>query len=272
MPDLKAGQAADTALLVAALREAGSIARSYFGGAYKVWRKSDGNPVTDADIAIDTFLRETLTAARPDYGWLSEETADDRTRLKRALSFVVDPIDGTHGFLKGRPQFTIVAAVVAQGRPIAAAIYNPMTEEMYEAVAGEGARKNGTSIQVSARNDFRCARLLTTRKFLEPSRWATPWPEEIVSETRASLAYRMALVAEGAFDAMISLSQKSDWDLAAGDLIVHEAGGRVTDEDGMTLLYNRETPEQGSVLCAGPALHRLIIVRLREYRPPMLPD
>lgn len=268
MPDLKAGLAADSELLVSSVREAGLIARNYFGGAYKVWSKSGGDPVTEADIAIDGFLKRALLAARPDYGWLSEETADDRTRLKRARTFVVDPIDGTHGFVKGRPQFTIVATVVAEGRPIAAAIYNPITEEMYEAAANAGARKNGQFIRVSAREDFNDARLLATRKFLEASRWTTPWPEGITVETRASIAYRMVLVAEGAFDAMISVSKKSDWDLAAADLIVHEAGGRVTSDEGTTLLYNRETPEQGSVVCAGPVLHALLLARIREHIPP----
>jgi myo-inositol-1(or 4)-monophosphatase len=263
---------ADTELLVASLREAGAIAREYFSGVYKVWRKSDGNPVTDADIAIDGFLKERLTGARPGYGWLSEETADDRARLKRARTFVVDPIDGTHGFLKHRPQFTIVAAVVEDGRPVAAGVYNPLTEEMYEATLGLGARKNGKAIHVSALADFTNARFLATRTFLDPAQWATPWPEGITLETRASIAYRMALVAEGAFDALISLSNKADWDLAAGELIIHEAGGRVSTGDGTTLLYNRETPEQASVIGAPPDLHRQLIARLCEHHHSELPD
>lgn len=250
------------------MREAGAIARKYFTGRYKSWRKTGGDAVTEADIEIDGFLRERFTEARPDYGWLSEETADDRSRLTRARTFVVDPIDGTHGFVKGRPQFTIVAAIVADGRPVAGAIYNPITEEMFEAAAGGGARKNGASIRVSGRTGFTDARLLATRKFLDASHWATPWPPGITLETRASIAYRMALVAEGTFDAMVSLSRKSDWDLAAGDIIVHEAGGRVTTDAGETLLYNKETPEQGSVISAGPVLHGRLIARLREHRPP----
>ena len=255
----------DTALLVASVREAGLIARNYFAGSYKVWRKADGNPVTDADMAVDAFLKRTLMAARPDYGWLSEETADDGARLTRARTFVVDPIDGTHGFLKHRPQFTIVAAVVSAGRPIAAAIYNPITEEMYEASAGGGARKNGVTIRVSAHSELEGAKLLATRNFFEPAHWKTPWPDGITVETRASIAYRMALVAEGEFDAMISLSKKSDWDLAAGDLIVQEAGGRVTSGDSTTLLYNRETPEQADVVCGALALHERLVARLREH-------
>src|SRR6185436_12748057 len=112
------------------------------------------------------------------------------------------------------------------------------------ATENQGARKNGKTIRVGARSDLEGMRLLAIRKFLEPSGWTTPWPEGIVVETQASLAYRMALVAEGTFDAMISLSRKSDWDLAAGDLIVHEAGGCVTSAEGTVLTYNRETLDQ----------------------------
>jgi len=262
----------DRELLIATLREAGGIARKYFGGRFKTFRKEGGDPVTEADLEIDAFLKESLLAARPDYGWLSEESADDPARLARTRTFVIDPIDGTYGFVKGRPQFTIVAAVVAEGRPVAAAVYNPITDEMYEAAAKEGARKNGVSIQVSSQGEFAGARFLATRGFLDPSHWAGPWPEGIGIETRSSIAYRMALVAEGAFDAMISLSRKSDWDLAAADLIVHEAGGCVTTAEDERLLYNREAPVQGSVICAPPLLHERLITRLKDYRPPGAPD
>ena len=259
----------DTDLLVARLREAGEIARKHFTLGCRSWRKESGDPVTEADIEIDRFLKKTLIAARPGYGWLSEESADDRVRLERTRTFIVDPIDGTYGFVKGRPQFTIVAAVVEEGRPLAAAIYNPITDEMYEASAGSGARKNGTPISVSRQSEFEGSRLLATRNLLDPSHWTTPWPEGIAIENRASIAYRMALVAEGRFDAMISLSNKSDWDLAAGDLIVAEAGGRVTTAEGSTFVYNREEARQGSVLCAPPELHEHLIARLREHLPPL---
>jgi myo-inositol-1(or 4)-monophosphatase len=266
---LQAPEAAqDTSLLVASLRQAGEIARRYFGGTYKSWDKSHGNPVTEADIEIDRFLWHALLAARPAYGWLSEETEDDAARLSRERVFVVDPIDGTYGFLKHRPQFTIVAAVVRNGRPESAAIYNPITDEMFEAVKDGGARKNEKTIMVSTRSDFEGARMLAEKKLTEPASWAQPWPESLTSETRASVAYRMALVASGEFDATFSLSRKSDWDLAAGDLIVHEAGGVATDRESALLVYNRETPVQTGVVCAGPQLHRRILGRLDEYRGP----
>ncbi|HMI95056.1 MAG TPA: 3'(2'),5'-bisphosphate nucleotidase CysQ [Micropepsaceae bacterium] len=259
--------AADTRLLVAELREAGEIARHYFGGKYKSWNKSHGNPVTEADIEIDNFLRQRLLAARPAYGWLSEETADDPVRLLRKRVFVVDPIDGTYGFLKHRPDFTIVAAVVENGRPVAGAIYNPITDDMFEATKGAGAQKNGDPSRVSSRSKFEGARFLAEKKVMDPGRWANPWPGSITVETRASAAYRMALVAAGEFDAMISLSPKSDWDVAAGDLIVHEAGGRVTTREGDLLIYNREKPEHRSVICAGPPLQARLLARLHDFRP-----
>ena len=258
---------ADTELLVAQLREAGEIARHYYGGKYKSWHKSRGNPVTEADIEIDLFLKNALIAARPDYGWLSEETTDDAIRLSRKRVFVVDPIDGTYGFLQHRPHFTIVAAVVENGRPVAGAVYNPITGEMFEAEKAGGARKNGAAVQIGTRSGFEGARILAERKVMNPARWANPWPTSLVSETRASVAYRMALVAAGEFDAMISLSTKSDWDVAAGDLLVHEAGGLVTTREADLPIYNRERTEHGSVICAGPQLHARILARLHDFRP-----
>ena len=260
------GPESDTELLARSVREAGAIARRYYGGTYKSWQKSYGNPVTEAYIAIDTFLKTTLLAARPDYGWLSEETADDPARLGKTRVFVVDPIDGTVGFIKHRPQFTVVAAVVENRRPISGAIYNPITDEMYEGAEGSGARKNGTPIRVSAHAGLENMRLLAEKRVTDPNRWTKPWPSSLTTETRASVAYRMALVAEGAFDAMVSLTHKSDWDLAAADIILTEAGGCVTTRGGERLIYNREHPDHGSVICAGPVLQACLLERMKELR------
>jgi myo-inositol-1(or 4)-monophosphatase len=255
---------ADTALLVESVREAGAIARGFFGNSYKAWDKGHGNPVTEADIAVDRRLNEILLSARPDYGWLSEETEDDRVRLSRERVFVVDPIDGTVGFLKGRPQFTIVAAVVSSGRPTSAAIYNPITEEMYYATTGLGAWLNGAPVRVSPRETIGGAQILAPRAYFAPENWRTPWPSDIHHETRSSIAYRLALVAEGRFDAMISLTAKHDWDLAAGDLVVNEAGGRLTAPGGAVLSYNNEHPLQRGAIGANPVLHARLLERITE--------
>ncbi len=259
VPNAPAVNSADTALLVHHAREAGKIARKFFGGSYKSWDKSRGNPVTEADIAIDTYLRTALLAERPSYGWLSEETEDDSSRLTRARIFVVDPIDGTHGFIRGRPHFTIAAGVVENGRPVAAAIYNPITEEMYEASPQSGARLNGAVIHVSSQDSVAHATILAPRDIGTYPQWRGRFPDSTKLENRASIAYRLGLVAEGRFDAVISLSAKHDWDLAAGDLILHEAGGRVTSQTGALLTYNHPKPLQHGVVCAGPKLHQAIL-------------
>jgi myo-inositol-1(or 4)-monophosphatase len=271
LPVPDADTKADLALMEAAVREAGKIARSYFGGHYRSWDKGKGQPVTEADLAVDHFLRDTLTAARPDYGWLSEETEHDPRRLSAANTFVVDPIDGTVGFLKGRPQFTICAAVVHDGRATSGVIFNPMTEECFTAREGGGAHLNAQPIAVSARNAVEGCRMLAAKATIAHQAWSStpsgPWPAMAV-ETRSSIAYRMALVAGGGYDAMLALSAKHDWDLAAGDVIVREAGGRVTDHLGAALCYNGAAPIQPSVVCAGPALHALLLDRLAHVPMP----
>ena len=255
---------ADTKLLVESLREAGAIARKYFRGDFASWNKSRGDPVTEADIAIDQNLHRALLSARPDYGWLSEETEDDPARLDRERVFIVDPIDGTRGFLKGRPHFTIVAAVVQENRPVSAAIYNPITEEMYDAARGGGARLNGNPIRVSETDTLEGSRILAPQVYFETARWDDPWPNSMQTETRSSIAYRLALVAEGRFDAILSLTAKNDWDLAAGDLLLHEAGGCVTAPGGESLFYNKPQPLQQGALGAGKTLHTILKQRLRE--------
>jgi len=257
--------AADLSLLEESVREAGKIALTYYGGSYRKWDKSKGNPVTDADIAVDTFLREHLTAARRDYGWLSEETEDDTARLQAEAVFVVDPIDGTIAFMKGHPQFTICAAVVVDGEPMAGAVYNPVTGECFTARRGLGAHLNGAAIHVSDRAELEGCRMLGDRNMLAHPAWNNPpnrpWPPMHI-ETRSSIAYRMALVAAGRFDAMLALSAKRDWDMAAAQIIVTEAGGLVTTHTNAPPRYNRESTIQPSVVAAGPKLHAQLMARV----------
>lgn len=263
--------AADLALLEATVLEAGGIARGFFGGSYKRWDKGKGNPVTEADLAVDAFLSERLRAARPDYGWLSEETEDDPARLGCSTVFIVDPIDGTVAFLKGRPHFTICAAVVHDGRPVAGVVYNPMLEECFAAHDGGGAALNGAPIRVGAREEVEGCRMLGDKEMFAHAAWNTPpnipWPAMAI-ETRNSIAYRLALVANGSFDAMMALSAKRDWDLAAADVIVTESGGRVSAHDGSALVYNRAEAMQISVVGANPKLHERLLARVSHIQLP----
>ena len=236
------------------VREAGHIARKFYGGDYKQWSKEGGSPVTEADLAVNKYLCDHLTAARPDYGWLSEENTDDPARLSRREVFIVDPIDGTIAFLKNRPHFTICAAIVVEGRPCCGVVYNPISDELYSARAGSGAHRNGAPIHVAARDRLEgCAMLGDRTQFAHP-----PWPAMHV-QNRNSVAYRLVLVADGSADLSVSLTAKRDWDLAAADVILREAGGLLTDTSGATLIYNRPVTLQASLVAANPELHAAVI-------------
>ena len=247
----------DLALLEAACRAGGEIARRRFEQGCKSWSKQGGSPVTEADLEVDAHLRAVLTAARPGYGWLSEESADNAARLSQRTLFIVDPIDGTVAFLKGRPHFTICAAVVHDGVPVAGVVHNPMLDHLYKAHNGSGAQCNDAPIHVSACHGLTGCAMLGDRSMLT----RPPWPEMKV-ETRNSVAYRMTLVADGSFDATVSLSAKRDWDLAAADVILREAGGRITDRQGAALVYNRAEAIQPTMIAAGPDLQAEILARL----------
>jgi myo-inositol-1(or 4)-monophosphatase len=268
-PDPTADLTPDLALLEEAVREAGHIARRFFGGPYKRWTKAKGSPVTEADLAIDAFLTERLRSARPDYGWLSEETEDDESRLKSAFTFVVDPIDGTIAFVRAKPHFTICAGIVAEGRPIAGVVYNPISDECFRAARGLGASCNGQAIRAGDRSDVEGCRMLGDKPMFEHAAWSSapniPWPAMEI-ETRNSIALRMALVARGEFDAMMALSPKHDWDLAAAEIILLEAGAAATTHRGDVLRYNGATPIQSSIVAAGPALHEKLLARVRHLK------
>ena len=248
----------DLELLESCVRGAGEIARKFYGTDFQRWAKDGGSPVTEADLAVDAYLKEKLLAARPSYGWLSEESIDNADRLTAARVFVVDPIDGTVAFVKHRPHFTICAAVVEAGRPLDAVVYNPISEECFTALRGGGAFLNGNAIHVADRATLAGARVLGPKATFE-----TGWPAMEVS-SYSSIAYRVALVACGQHDAMVSLSVKRDWDLAAADLIVQEAGGLLSDEAGASLIYNRAAATQRASIAAGPQLHALILAHLRQ--------
>lgn len=258
----------DSALLEETVRAAGVIARDYFGGENRNWTKDNGTPVSEADLAVDTFLKEKLRAARPDYGWLSEESEDDPARLDARRVFVVDPIDGTAAILNHEPHFTICAAVTDDHDGFAAAVYNPLTDEFFAAAKGKGATLNGKPIRVGARTELAGCRVLVRPQLTARKAWDfDPWPA-MHEEDRCSAAYRLVLVAAGVFDATISLTSKCDWDLAAADLIVREAGGLVTDHLGEAPRYNFKSVLKASAIAANAPLHAAILSRTRRIDLP----
>ncbi len=246
-------------LLTEAVRAAGEVALGYFGGSAKVWTKSNDSPVSEADIAVEETLLRSLRGARPDYGWLSEETVDDGSRLVAARTFVVDPVDGTRSFIAGGTDWTIPIAIIEAGRPIAAALMAPCRHELYQAVSGGGARLNGEPIGVSGRSALAGATLAVSRRFLRPGHGEP----EIGAKTVffASLAYRLARIADGRLDGAAIKADARDWDLAAADLLVHEAGGLLCDLDGNPPRYDRAVTNHPPLVAGPPAL-RGALVRL----------
>jgi myo-inositol-1(or 4)-monophosphatase len=242
-------------LIAKAAKGGGAIARDAFNsGKSKVWDKSENHPVTDADIAVNDYLAEILRSARPDYGWLSEETKDDASRHACPRTFVVDPIDGTRAFIDHKPNFAVSIAVIENGLTIAAALYNPMKDELYEAALGDGAQLNGKPVKIQDREQIAgCDMVGYPRKFRRIG-----FPDMNVSVVN-SMAYRIALIAGGFKHATVSFTPKSDWDLAAAELIATEAGAVVTDLRGRKFRYDRDSVTELGVICAGPRLHALLL-------------
>ena len=245
-----------------AVREAGQIALKYFRGSIKSWTKGHDSPVSEADIAVDEFLRARLS--REGFGWLSEESQDDRTRLSAKRLFIVDPIDGTRSYLAGREDWSIVAAVVDKGRPVAAAVYAPVDDELYLAASGEGATRNGSRIATTGGSALAGARIAGPKSMLD--RLTAIDPKTIHEPKIHSLALRMTRVAEGRIDAAFASINAYDWDLAAADLLVHEAGGAMTNLTGEALVYNLHDPVHGAILAAGRDRHASMLDLVRKRR------
>ncbi len=244
---------ADLHLLETSARQAGELALSFFGRDPETWFKgSNRSPVSEADLAVDKQLAANLRAARPDYGWLSEETADDKSRLGCERVFIVDPIDGTRAFLAGGDEWTVSLAVVEEGRPIAGVVFCPRREEMFSASAGGGAWLNGGRISVSRRQEVVGASLSGPHSIMTNKDVIAAGFEG--TQVMRSLAYRLSIVAAGRVDVGAARGGPSDWDLAAADLLVQEAGGRLTDLSGRNLIYNRSRTGHPALIAAPETL------------------
>jgi myo-inositol-1(or 4)-monophosphatase len=253
---------ADLASVIAAVREAGVIAMRHYHGAVRSWDKRPGDPVSEADLAVNKLLHDRLLDARPSYGWLSEEDEDNDARLSQARVWIVDPIDGTRAFLKRRPEFAISVALVENEQPVVGCVFNPATDELFAASAGRGARLNGRTIRTSGRRGLGHAKLLASQRTFEHHRWLARAPNAEFHQI-GSIAYRMALVASGRFDASVSLSEKNDWDIAAADLIVREAGGRCTSAKA-ELRYNRRHLRHPDVIAAAPGVYAALLELVQD--------
>ncbi len=245
----------DRVLMNSVVKQAGDLAMTYFRNDPKAWDKSHDNPVSEADLAVDKFLHDALIGKRPDYGWLSEETEDSPERLTCERVWVVDPIDGTRAFLRGTDDWGVSVALIENHRVVLAAFYAPVKQSFYQAELGKGAIKNGQPIQVSTTTNLCNARMMgDPSAFLSKKIWPSPWPPTMVTEQQNSIALRLALVADGQFDMCVSLRPKNEWDVAATDLIVREAGGIVHAGHGHNFKYNRERPIYDHVIASNEIL------------------
>jgi myo-inositol-1(or 4)-monophosphatase len=245
MAELLHSYESDTELLRTAAVTAGIIAASYFRRDLKTWTKENASPVSEADIVLDKFLHSALTTARPGYGWLSEESVDDAVRIERSRAFVIDPIDGTRGFINGEDSWTISLSVVENEVPVAGVVYAPARDEMYDAWLGGGARLNGQPIVRRTPPD-RHAPLI-------------PAPGAVHQELQAagldytrgpfypSLAYRLVQIATGKLDATVVRRGSQDWDLAGAAAILGECGIGFEDACGVPMRFNRADVRHGAL-------------------------
>lgn len=264
MPAAKRTLEADLQTLQQLALDAGKLAMSFMtdGRRTHAWDKGGNSPVTEADIAVNRLCAKRLTEARPEYGWLSEETLDDPTKRQKDRCWVVDPIDGTRAYMRNDPYWCIGLAIVEEGEAVAGVLYAPMLGQLYHAHRGGGAFLNKDSIRVSSCFEEAGCRLIAAENTLTSKYWPEPWPDLTVSNPKPnSTLLRMAFVASGEWDATLVMGEKSDWDLAAGTILVEEAGGKATTHLGEPLVFNRRVPAQRSIIAAGEALHPLLVRR-----------
>lgn len=254
----------------AIIREAALLALPFFRQGERttarIWNKSGGSPVTEADVTVDAFLKVRLSELLPGAAWLSEETRDDPVRLAHDLVWIVDPIDGTRAFLSGDPDWSIAVALLARGEPILGHVAAPVTATLYEAVAGQGATKDGVPIRVSAHATAAGARVTGPKPMadrIERRLGLGGTPGELVRLPRIpSLALRLVRVAEGLVDVGLVSSDARDWDLAGADLILREAGGTVVGLDGRAPVYNRREPIHGELIAVPEVLRAEVLAGL----------
>ena len=256
----------DAALLTDAVREAGALALSLFRTELKNWTKGTSSPVSEADIRVNDLLESRLRAATPDYGWLSEESVDDEARLGKRLTWIVDPIDGTRGYLAGREDWCVSVALVEDATPLLAAVFVPASDEFFFATRGRGARRNDVALSASPGAELDFSRVAGPKPLVE--RLSRSSGEIVLHPRIGSLALRLCRVAQGSLDAAFAGGQSRDWDLAAANLIVQEANGNMTTLSGDPILYNRREVTHGVLVAAGRDRHTRIVEHFRNHPLP----
>lgn len=258
----------DLALVLEAAQAAGELALWWQAKGARVWDKAPGSPVTEADIAVNDLIQGKLAKARPDYGWLSEESPAQAGAPGEPSTFVVDPIDGTRAFIEGKPGFCISIARTDRDVPVLGVLFNPATQELFYACRSGGAWLNGKPITCSGPCDPESARLIARPEGLKRAIQAQLPGAVAMDRVPSSIAYRVGLVAAGQWDGVISSGPKADWDLAAAIVILEEAGGIATGLAGERLEFGRQGAAHNGLAGAGETLHPLLMDSLRAVSLP----
>ena len=230
----------DLNIALEASKGAGDIIMKYYKHDYEIKEKGYHNPVTTADNEADDFLKKTLLDARPDYGWLSEETVDSKERLAKKKVWIVDPIDGTKEFIEGVPQFVVSIGLVDNGKPIVGVLHNPATNETFYASHGYGSFLNEERFEVTKKDSIKAMTILNSRSETRRGLWE-PFKNSFKRlEPIGSVAYKMGLTAVGKADIFATLRPKNEWDVCAGVCLISEAGGKSINLNGQELEFNKE--------------------------------
>lgn len=254
-------------VMIQAARDAGTHIMHYFRSGSDISQsagishKGQDNPLTQADLEANETIHRILMTAFPDYGWLSEESTDPKDRLEKQRVWIVDPLDGTREFIRGIPEFAVSIALTEAGQTMAACVFNPPLDELFTAVIGRGSRKNGHHIQTSRTTQFIGAVCLASNSETKRGDWE-PFKNEFAMIPLGSIAYKLATLASGKGDLTFTLTPKNEWDIAAGELLVREAHGQVTDKDGNRITFNQPSAKLRSVLATNGQLHPPLLKRL----------
>jgi myo-inositol-1(or 4)-monophosphatase len=249
-----------------AARAAGLILRELYEKTYDVREKSRDNPVTEADLRANDAIRSLIRNRFPDDGWLSEETRDSPDRLARPRTWIVDPLDGTKEFIQHIPELCVCIALVERGEPVVGVSFNPITDELFSAVCGQGMYRNGARSTVSDVSDLAAARVLASRSEERRGEWEV-FKKRFRVEPTGSVAYKLARIAAGLGDATFSLTPKNEWDVCAGTALIREAGGVVTDRYGQGLRFNRPDPQLPGIIAANRKLFDPLRALITEIGP-----
>ena len=247
----------------AALAAGEILTRHWEERSYTVGSKGRDNPVTEADLEADGAIKQMLSPAFPDYGWLSEETADNAERLKRRRVWIVDPLDGTKEFIGGIDEFAVAIALAEDGKPVLGVTFNPIRRELFWAARGTGCHLGDRCVTVTSAAQLDRATILASRSELSRGEWEAMKHTMTVKAT-GSVAYKLALVAAGMADATFTYSPKSEWDIASGAALVIEAGGRVSDIEGGELRFNQPRVTVGGLIASNAALYEQLTAMARS--------